>query len=260
MIYIKMKNCLLTLFVLCISANSSAQSDWTRVRLTGPGGVQTTCHDLEAFGSPQVGSDSNLFGMDQVQWTPEMISFLVGMAYDCQTHLIQDMSKQKKLTPQLTGLIHDHTERTAAKLHAVMDQNDALAKSAAASDRAQAQSDREAKKQLAENARRLLVSCEDTKEYRFYDAEDAVMQDIDVLQGWDDNARQERRVSNFGGVRNLSNEYINAQGKVSAQDALKQAWADYKSLGGRAASPQKVRHRSADPCLALRSPENPQLP
>lgn len=97
-----------------------------------------------------------------------------------------------------------------------------------------------------------LNACEATPAYRLYAAQEAVIEDIEVQQNLRKAVSRQKQLIKMSGVRNLSAERQIAEEQLDVQAALNEHWAEYKSAGGKAASPQAVKHKIEDPCDPFR--------
>lgn len=100
-----------------------------------------------------------------------------------------------------------------------------------------------------------LKTCEATQAYRLYESQEAVIEDIETQQNLRKAVARQKQLIKMSGVRNLSEERQIAEEQLEVQSALKEHWAEYKSDGGKAVSPQAVKHKIEDPCDSFR-PEN----
>jgi hypothetical protein len=97
-----------------------------------------------------------------------------------------------------------------------------------------------------------LKVCEATPDYRLYAAQEAVIENIETQQNLKQSAARQKQLVKMSGVRNLSEEREIAEEQLDAREALKEHWSDYKSAGGKAASPVAVKHKIEDPCDSFR--------
>lgn len=97
-----------------------------------------------------------------------------------------------------------------------------------------------------------LDACEATPAYLLYAAQEAVIEDVEWQQNLKQSVARQKQLIKMSGVRNLSEERQIAEEQLEAQAALKEHWAEYKSAGGKAASPQAVKHKVEDPCDSFR--------
>ena len=97
-----------------------------------------------------------------------------------------------------------------------------------------------------------LKACEATPAYLLYAAQEAVIENIETQQNLKQSVARQKQLTKMSGVRNLSEEREIAVEQLDAREALKELWTDYKSAGGKAASPQAVKHKIEDPCDSFR--------
>lgn len=97
-----------------------------------------------------------------------------------------------------------------------------------------------------------LNACEATQAYRLYEAQETVIEDIETQQSLKDAVARQKQLVSMSGVRRLDIERRIAEEQLDVQSALKEHWAEYKSLGGKAASPKAVKHTVEDPCDSFR--------
>jgi len=97
-----------------------------------------------------------------------------------------------------------------------------------------------------------LNACEATQPYLLYAAQEAVIEDVETQQNLKKAVAYQKKLIQMSGVRNLSEEREIAVEQLEVQAALKEHWAEYKSAGGKAASPQAVKHKVEDPCDSFR--------
>lgn len=101
-----------------------------------------------------------------------------------------------------------------------------------------------------------LKECEATDAYRLYDAQEAVIEDIETQQNLKKAVARQKQLVNMSGVRRLDVERQIAEEQLAAKESLKEHWEKYKSAGGKAASPQAVKHKIEDPCDSFRPEES----
>ncbi|MFX3547672.1 hypothetical protein V8918_02780 [Ralstonia mannitolilytica] len=191
-------------------------------QVQGPGGIQTSCNTLLAFGSQYTtpGPDTVLFGVRLADWTDETVDFLKRAVDAC--------GDAKRIRP-------DYIERTKERINRAPK---------VAEQRRLAQ-----EKQATEDLqRKQLAECRSSNGYELYSAQERVIADIENIKGWRENQAQERRIARTSGVRNLWEERNNGEWIVQSSDDLKADFAEYKRLGGKAKTPQKVAHEVVDPC------------
>jgi hypothetical protein len=217
-----------TLLLLCCSALVHAEQTGSHFAGVngGPNGLSVSCSNILVFASQYKNymPSSIVLGERLSDWTPETSAFLKGAADYCG----------KSYNPKSIDAIKQAIDQVAAI--------------------PQQQKDAEALQLAATKNSESLRDCEQTKDSRLYEAEETIIQTIEGISGWKDRILQERRISRAAGVRNLANEYENAKGQIDAQDSLRGAWDYYKELGGKAKSPQLVKHRSEDICSKFRGP------
>lgn len=97
-----------------------------------------------------------------------------------------------------------------------------------------------------------LKACEATQAYRLYEAQEAVIEDIETQQNLRKAVARQKQLIKMSGVRNLSEERQIAVEQLEVQAAIKEHFAEYKSAGGKAVSPQAVKHKIEDPCDSFR--------
>lgn len=101
-----------------------------------------------------------------------------------------------------------------------------------------------------------LKTCEATQSYRLYAAQEAVIEDIETQQNLKKAVARQKQLVSMSGVRRLDEERQIAEEQLAVKEALKEHWAEYKSGGGKAASPQAVKHKIEDPCDSFRPEES----
>lgn len=101
-----------------------------------------------------------------------------------------------------------------------------------------------------------LKACEATDAYRLYDAQEVVIEDIETQQNLKKAVARQKQLVSMSGVRRLDEERQIAEEQLAVKEALKEHWAEYKSAGGKAASPQAVKHKIEDPCDSFRPEES----
>lgn len=94
-------------------------------------------------------------------------------------------------------------------------------------------------------------SCHSKKQYLLYQAQENIIDGFEQLAGWEANRARERRISRESGVRNLSEEYNNGVWIVQIKETIKEEWATYKKLGGKASTPKGVKHALENPCATV---------
>ena len=90
--------------------------------------------------------------------------------------------------------------------------------------------------------------CRESAEYVFFLAEERVMEDRKIKREAQATLADEQRVGAVSGYVNKARMHDAGARIVWAEDDLKRAWADYRNLGGKAASPQAVKHVQPNPC------------
>ena len=198
--------------------------------VNGPDGMQVSCKELRYYRSHIGGSIE--FGKRQMEWTPEMIEFLKSTADSCVT--IDYISQQDA----------DFIKSELATTESMIEKEKAIQKK------------REAVRMATEQKQRQLNDCQATKAYQLYQAQESIIGDLEQKAGWKRNLDHERKITSVSGVRNLSEEYNAGAWIVQLDDDLKQNWATYKQLGGKAANPQSVKHQLANPCTSLEQSAN----
>jgi hypothetical protein len=97
-----------------------------------------------------------------------------------------------------------------------------------------------------------LKTCEATQVYRLYAVQEAVIEDIETQQNLKKAVARQKQLIKMSGVRRLNEERQIAEEQLDVQSALKEHFAEYKSAGGKAASPNAVKHKIEDPCDSFR--------
>jgi len=234
---------------------ATGKPNWATIEQAGPGGARISCVALEDFGNRYTTVDQSAFGVPLMQWDKDLPAFLISTAQACQQNYLQVFSQNGKLNQQNANAINRATEHIIRKIQ-VADRSISIRRSAVEQQVRQQDERREREAQdaakSAEQAdrQRTLAACQQTKEYKFFIAESLVIQSVENLQGWQESAKQEARISRESGVRNLSRDYTIAQWKLEAKDSLDEAWANYKKAGGKASSPYRVKQTVNDPCAS----------
>lgn len=211
--------------LLIVSASACAQQ-----QQQGPGGAIASCSSVLTFSRQHVNytPDSVVFNVKLSEWTPDTVIFLKGMADSCgqAKRIRQDFIDQAKTSIDEVATVPEKRRLDDEK-----------------------KTNKEIKMQ------RLEV-CESTNESALYNAQEAVISDLEQIAGWKENQAKERRIAMVSGVRDLLNERNNGAWIVEITDGLKNDFAEYKRLGGKAKSPKTVTHKLSDPCADLREPIN----
>lgn len=113
------------------------------------------------------------------------------------------------------------------------------------------QQEKERKRQELDGKRQLLDECKKTPTYSMYKIQDMVVADVANIKYAKDEQQTQRRYASASGVRDLYKERKAGEFLVEAQDSLKVDFAEYKHLGGKAASPSAIKNISPDPCAAI---------
>lgn len=216
----------------------------------GPGGAKATCQELDRFPDRNrstgglMNTDDVAFNVRIADWTPEVVEFLKSSADSCAADLLDKLAQKwqaenrRPYQPTINS-INSRAEKIKRSLDTTLA---SVGKEKAA--RAKEQADKEKQQRLA--------ACEATNASALYSAQERVIAGVENIAGWKENQAYERRVAQTSGVRNLREERNNGEWIVRLGDELKGDFAEYKRLGGKAASPQKVTHLLSDPCADLR--------
>jgi hypothetical protein len=100
-----------------------------------------------------------------------------------------------------------------------------------------------------EEAKNALIACRSTKEHQLFLIQEDIVSDYSQLAGWEARQTEEREITRQSGVTNLSERYNNTAWIISLKKEIKMNWAEYKRLGGKASSADKIKkHAIIDPC------------
>ena len=223
----------------------SAAQPWGQNVLLGPGKMQASCRDLERFGLGDFDSIDLVFGVPKSQWDKNMVSFVGAAAYDCGELLKKLLKEQSSLTSSEHLGIFNMVSMIDKKAQNIGAENEVRSKTEIATKVAQEENIKRAKAAQ-------LSTCESSANHQLFLTQTIVLNSIDDLTGFREAQARERRIARESGVRNLLIERQNGAGIVAASDNFKEAWAQYKSLGGKAASPQKLSRSQNDPCESIR--------
>ncbi len=100
-----------------------------------------------------------------------------------------------------------------------------------------------------EKAKNTLIACRTTKKHQLFLIQEDIVSDYSQLAGWEARQAEEREITRQSGVSNLSERYNNTAWIISFKKGIKMKWTEYKRLGGKASSADKIMKFSIkDPC------------
>jgi hypothetical protein len=198
--------------------------------------VPISCEQLASFGSGAMDGQDIIFGVPRSQWTSQIAGQIQSMAWRC-SHAATPMTQA--ITQRANALAYQAQQQAdgAARANALAARDRQAASSAAAADR-----------------RAQLTACEATPAHALYSAQEGIISGLENIADFRSAQSKERRITETSGVRDLRAERNNGEWIVELQDELKSDFAEYKRLGGKAPTPQKVTHAASDPCADLRAP------
>lgn len=241
-----MKN-ILWCALLVMSPCAVAQQGMDPAHTQSPRLSGVTCPGLDAF------ADNNeigiAFGVDPSNWSDRDVAFLVSATYNCKRDMINALSQNNRLTSQTSDAVSLRTEMIIKKIRIINSENRAADRRVAANKAELAQAQRLESDRLSADLATSQAACIKSDGNMAYQIQENVIQGVAAIADWKSSAAQEAKISRASGIRNLSREYSNGEGRVESQDALNQAWQAYKEIGGKATSPQRVAHTLKDPCL-----------
>jgi len=227
--------------------------------------MQVTCQSLDNFGTAPDDPSEIVFGVKKVEWTEQMVSFLVSTTYACKNSLVKGLAQKQKLTGQLQDAISVGAERIIKKVRAINKQNGLLAadRAHAATEQArlvrdQAQKDNEASEQAKAVIRQRAAECEQTSTYSAYQAQENIISDLAQKTELISDITRNQKISRVSGVRDLAIERNNGELLVGIDENLQEHWAEYKKFGGKAISPRQVKHQLHDPCSQFKDNDENQ--
>ncbi|MBV8045645.1 MAG: hypothetical protein JO171_00715 [Paludibacterium sp.] len=109
---------------------------------------------------------------------------------------------------------------------------------------------RPAREAAAKSAMTEMQQCVTTKSYLTYSAAAAVADDVTAISQGKKSMNEVMRLGLQGDVIGIHEQSANVQNYVRAHDSLKDDWQQYRSLGGKASSPAKVKP-GLNPCGKL---------
>lgn len=201
-----------------------------------PTQVQISCDQLASFGMGAMDGQDVIFGVPRSQWTAQIAGQIQSMAWRC-THGATPLTQA--ITQKANNLAYQAKQQAdgQARADALAGRNQQATASAAAADR-----------------RARLGACEATPDHALYAEQEAIIAGLQNISDFHGAQSKERRIAETSGVRDLRAERNNGEWIVELQDELKSDFAEYKRLGGKAPTPQKVTHALPDPCADLRIP------
>jgi len=96
-----------------------------------------------------------------------------------------------------------------------------------------------------------VETCHKQRPYSLFNSQESIIDLYEQLAGWQDNQRNEKRITQQTGVINLTEQYNNGAWIIKTGDIIKEEFGIYKKLGGKAASSKMVKHSLKNPCSAL---------
>lgn len=90
--------------------------------------------------------------------------------------------------------------------------------------------------------------CTQSQAYGLFRAQEAVIDDREGIAAARASIARERHVGELSGVIDMETQHVAGTQIQQWTEDLKADFAEYKSLGGTALTPQTVKHSVADPC------------
>lgn len=192
------------------------------IRQYGPGEVSFTCNNLLSLGETQYtsGLETRVFGARLIDWRQDTADYLKDKVDSCALHADPRGLHVEAIKAALDRLVRLAAEKRDAATAATS----------------------------AMRLQKTLEVCQAQKQFQLYQAQESVISTIDQIAGWKRNQAEERRIVAASGVRDLGEERNNGEWIIQLSDDLKGYFADYKRLGGKAKSPNSVKHLLKDPC------------
>lgn len=198
--------------------------------------VVNSCQDLEALGAGAFNGAPVVLGVPRGQWSNDDTMAIAKLASRCLTG-----PNSQFLPPQARSNIG--RSYTIAYQYARQD---------SAAHAREANLQKQANEDERRHAAEALQQCDATPAARLYNVEERIIAGRGNLANYRSALAQEHRIAQTSGVRDLRRERNEGEAIVELQDDMKVDFEDYKQLGGKARSPDRVAHAGADPCAAFR--------
>ncbi|MGZ8251779.1 MAG: hypothetical protein ACXWT7_05505 [Methylophilaceae bacterium] len=186
----------------------------------GPEGIEATCKQVMVIDEP---SSADVFNVKVNDWTPETVTFLNGVVDRCFDGALESMDKR----PYETNKVSYNMSRANAK------QSFRFAYVAAVNAK------REAKNK----------ECYKSPSFLFYAKQDDVVNMSNHIAELREVQARERKITKESGVRDLAKERSIGEGIVRYTEIRAGLFNEYKRMGGKELTADKVTKNLANPCL-----------
>jgi hypothetical protein len=250
------------LLAIDVTALAAGEAEsWKAMEFQGPIGLHFNCEQMFGWNPLyRYTSDAVIFGAPLRTWTPDVVDFLKSAVDQCTAagRLGNDMNLAAKRHIDDVAAIPAQERAEAGRRAADLEEQRRQARqveefmqAARESQRIQDQKDAAARA-AAEAKQRNYRECVAGAQHALYAAQESVLSHREALARARKSMATEKRIEAESGVQDLVAARNLGTAVVTAEDALTDAFSEYRRLGGTAADPGGVSRSITDPCAALR--------
>jgi len=242
----------LFLLVLVSSTTNAA----TTIGKTDIDPAHKNCLELIAFTNGAYDDAPAAFGVQKSDWDSKTSSEVDSLIHDCQQ--ISLRTAARTAAPH-TLILPTYTDQQAnvasSKAFHIEDANRKLLeheKQLAEEKKQKAEHEAyQAKVKHSDDLRQAVLKCQASDASLFQQSEYEITNAVQDLADLRKRQQYEAEVVQASGVHNLRRERAIGEEIVDTTHKMQQSFAEYKRLGGKAATPQQVTMTVADPCQPL---------
>lgn len=96
-----------------------------------------------------------------------------------------------------------------------------------------------------------INTCKDTDKYRLYFVQEEIIGDYEWIAAAKEDLKKENMIGRISGYTDKDKRYDDGAIIVEHSNQIKDLWPEYKRLGGKAKTPEKIKHSVKNPCEEL---------
>jgi GTP:adenosylcobinamide-phosphate guanylyltransferase len=222
---------------------SQQKSDQNTNEVSVFGSIRASCRDIQFFKRPSNISPMVLFNVNLPDISSDMFDFLIKMADSCSEKMAVptgELSEAgEKAEVENIKSRFEYSKKQIEELKSMVTKyNDTL-------------KEENAKNQAAQDKQQRLSACESTSEFKMFSTEAALIDDFAEKAEILSAISHDKEVEQMSGVIDLYQKRQNAESLLKVNSDIKDVWRLYKTLGGKASSPTKVKLVALNPCENL---------